>query len=208
MKMHPDHSKVLPAAAAGLVFLAAVSSADPSRQPLDLPLDSKPIDRVTAPTPTSFAPMLEKTTPAVVAVYTAEIVRVVQSSGSAEEELLRRLFGLPTPYGRNGRSAPEIEERKVPVGTGSGVIVSREGYILTNNHVVIDQQEEDADEILVRLNDGRELRAEIVGRDPKTDIAVLKVDATGLPAIRIADSDKIEVGDVVFAIGNPMRVGT
>jgi serine protease Do/serine protease DegQ len=194
-------------AAAGLLAVITLAGTAEERMALDLPVDRTPIERVAAPTPTSFAPMLKKTTPSVVAVYTSEIVRVVQSQGSREEELLRRLFGLPLPD-RRGVPEPEIEERRVPQGTGSGVIVSEEGYILTNNHVVIDQQGEDADEILVRLNDGRELSAEIIGRDPKTDVAVLKVNAPGLPALKLADSDRIEVGDVVFAIGNPMGVGT
>lgn len=167
---------------------------------LQLPIDRKPIDRVTAPTPTSFAPMLKTVTPSVVSVYTSEIVRVVQR-GFPEDQLLRRFFGDPAPRG-------EVQERRVPVGTGSGVIVSGDGFILTNNHVVIDQRGENADEILVRLNDGRELPAKIVGRDPKTDVAVLKVEEKNLPTVKIADSDELEVGDVVFAIGNPMRVGT
>lgn len=189
-----------------LVAGLALGAAAEERAPLKLSIDNEPIDRVSVPTPTSFAPMLKQVTPSVVSVYTAEIVRVVQSYRSPQDELLRRFFGVPTPR-RNGRQA-EVEERRIPVGTGSGVIVNAEGFILTNNHVVIDQQGEKADEILVRLNDGRELPAEIVGRDPKTDVAVLKVDARSLPALKIADSDKLEVGDVVFAIGNPMRIGT
>ena len=179
--------------------------AQDERRALDLPLDAKPIDRVTAPTPTSFAPSLKKATPAVVAVYTAEVVRVAESSGSLEEELFRRFFGQPLP--RQSDPEGELEERKIPQGTGSGVIVSGDGYILTNNHVVMDQRGGNADEILVRLNDGRELTAKIVGRDPKTDVAVLKVDASDLPAINIADSDNLAVGDIVFAIGNPLGVG-
>jgi len=188
-----------------LFALLSVATAEEQKS-LNLPIDDKPIDRMSFPTPTSFAPMLKNVTPSVVSVYTAEIVKVVQQYGSPQDEILRRFFGVPTPQ-RNGRRA-EIKEERVPVGTGSGVIVSKDGYILTNNHVVIDKQGEDADEILVRLNNGRELPAKIIGRDPKTDVAILKVEDDDLPALTIADSDKLEVGDVVFAIGNPMGVGT
>ncbi|EDY84929.1 protease Do subfamily [Verrucomicrobiia bacterium DG1235] len=150
--------------------------------------------------------MLQKATPSVVSVYTARIVKVANSGGSsAEDELLRRFFGIPTPQRDNRFEEPE--ERRVPQGVGSGVIVSNDGYIVTNNHVVVDQSGDDADEILVRLTDGRELEATIVGRDALTDVAILKVESEDLPVIAVADSDNIEVGDVVFAIGNPMGVG-
>src|SRR5437868_6493992 len=87
-------------------------------------------------------------------------------------------------------------------GLGSGVIISADGYIATNNHVV-----QGADEVVVSLDDRRELKAKVVGRDPQTDIAVIKVDAQDLPAITFADSSKIEVGDRVLAIGNPFGIG-
>jgi serine protease Do len=155
--------------------------------------------------PHSYANMLADATPSIVSVHTARIVRVSGSRGlSPEEELLRRFFGAPTP---NYEQNSEPEERKMPQGVGSGVIISENGYIVTNNHVVISDRGEDADEVLVRLNDGRELDAKIVGRDPLTDVAILKIEAENLPAIKIADSDNIMVGDVVFAIGNPMGVG-
>ena len=185
-------------------FCCLQTASAQERRPLSLPIDPEPIERVMAPTPNSFAPMLEKAMPSVVSVYTAEIVRVARSRGSLEEEMLREMFGLPR---RRVRGA-EIEERKIPQGTGSGVIVRGDGYILTNNHVVVDQTGEDADEILVRLHDGKELPAKIIGRDPKTDIALIRVDSERLPALRMADSDQIKVGDVVFAIGNPLGVGT
>ncbi|GAB3184355.1 S1C family serine protease [Hydrogenophaga aquatica] len=87
-------------------------------------------------------------------------------------------------------------------GLGSGVIVSPEGYILTNNHVV-----EEADEIEVQLSDGRRAGARIIGTDPETDLAILKIELTGLPVILLGNSDLLEVGDVVLAIGNPFGVG-
>ena len=172
---------------------------------IDLKVDNTTIDRDQKFTHHSYASILETATPAVVAVHTARIVRVSRSPGmSPEEELLRRFFGVPAPdYDQDDQP----EERKIPQGIGSGVLISDNGYIITNNHVVRNERGEDADEVLVRLNDGSELEADIVGRDPLTDIAILKIEAEGLPAIQIADSDNIEVGDVVFAIGNPMEVG-
>ena len=193
----------LPLLLSALITIAATAE---EPQALNLPIDDKPIDRVSVPTPTSYAPMLKEVTPSVVSVYTAEIVKVRQQYGSQHDETLRRFFGAPAPRSNAPRAG--VKEERVPVGTGSGVIISKDGYILTNNHVVIDKQGEDADEILVRLNNGRELPAKIVGRDPKTDVAILKVESDELPALTIADSDKLEVGDIVFAIGNPMGVGT
>jgi len=170
--------------------------------------DVSPLERDSAFTPHSYATMLKQATPAVVSVHTAKIVKVVQSRGySPQEDFLRRFFGLPTPHHQPQQAQPQVEERKLPQGIGSGVIISKDGYIVTNNHVVSDERGEDADEVLVMLNDGRELHADIVGRDVSTDVALLKVDADDLPVLQIADSDLIEVGDIVFAIGNPMQVG-
>jgi serine protease Do len=113
--------------------------------------------------------------------------------------MFRRFFDLPGEDPQPGRGAPSRIEQSL----GSGVIVSENGFILTNNHVV-----DGADEIKVILPDGRtEYAARVIGRDPQTDVAVLKIEATGLPAATLADSDGIEVGDVVLAIGNPFGVG-
>lgn len=187
-------------------FLSTALTSTPiSAKELKLDIDADPIDRDQSLFPRSYANMLTRATPSVVSVYTARIVKVASSSGySPEEELLRRFFGIPIP--RQNRNI-EPEERKVPQGVGSGVIVSEDGYIMTNNHVVSNERGEDADEVLVRLNNGKELEATIVGRDPLTDVAILKIEGNGLPKINIADSDLIKVGDVVFAIGNPMGVG-
>jgi len=87
-------------------------------------------------------------------------------------------------------------------GMGSGVVVTKDGYLLTNNHVV-----DNADEVKVALQDGREFTAKVVGRDPKSDVAVIKIDAKDLPAVSMADSDKVEVGDIVLAVGNPFGIG-
>jgi serine protease Do len=87
-------------------------------------------------------------------------------------------------------------------GLGSGVIVSTDGYVVTNNHVI-----DGADVVTVALTDGREFSAKVVGRDPQTDLAVVKIDAKDLPAVTFADSAKAEVGDRVLAIGNPFGIG-
>lgn len=171
----------------------------------EVTIDHAPISRDDPSRITSYAGILKRATPAVVSVHTARVVRIVRGGSglSPQEEMLRRFFGLPVPQ----REDPTIEERRVPQGIGSGVVVTPDGYIVTNNHVVSDDRGGPADEILVQLNDGRELPARIVGRDVRTDIAVLKVDTTDLPSVRISDSDTIEVGDIVFAVGNPLGIG-
>ena len=178
-----------------------------SRSEFSPVIDTKTLERDSQFTPHSYATILKEAKSAVVSVHTANIIKVVQSQGlSPQEEMLRRFFGYPVPPNR-GQVEPKVEERRLPQGIGSGVIISADGYIITNNHVVSSGNGEDADEILVRLNDGRDLQAEIIGRDVRTDVALLKVEATNLPAMPVADSDTIEVGDIVFAIGNPMEVG-
>ena len=169
-----------------------------------LKLDKKPINRKNPKQLTSYAPVLRPAKEAVVAVHSASVMRFIRQRGmNPREEMLRRFFGLPP----SGGSEPEEFERRYSEGIGSGVLISADGYILTNNHVITAHDGELADEILVELSDGQELQAELVGRDPSSDLAVLKVDAEKLPYLTMADSDKLEAGDIVFAIGNPMGVG-
>jgi serine protease Do/serine protease DegQ len=155
--------------------------ADPVKRP-ELKIDSTPISATKSLIVTSYADSLETIRPAVVSVYSSKVVR------QQVPEFLRQ----------QGLRGGEQTQR----GLGSGVIVSADGFIITNNHVV-----EGADELKVLLNDERELTAKVIGTDPKTDIAVIKVDAKNLPAATLADSSKLRVGDVVFAIGNPLGVG-
>ncbi|MDB6033800.1 MAG: protease Do [Verrucomicrobiales bacterium] len=164
--------------------------------PLKLALDETPIREGKAIT--SFAPVVKKVAPSVVKVNVSSKGKAPAMSG-APDEFFRRFFGdgSDAPQGRRGGHATPKQ-----YGLGSGVIVSKDGYILTNNHVV-----ENADEVKVALNDGREFTAKVIGADPKSDIALIKVDAKDLPAVNIADSDKIEVGDLVLAVGNPFGVG-
>ena len=112
-----------------------------------------------------------------------------------QRPIFQQFFGDQAP---NSRAPQEQREQ----GLGSGVIIGTNGYILTNNHVV-----DGATDVKVDLNDKREFQAHIVGRDPKADIAVLKIDADHLPAIPMGDSSKVQVGDLVFAIGDPFGVG-
>jgi serine protease Do len=150
---------------------------------------------------TSFAPIVKKVAASVVKVNIATKSKTIAAPETpfGNDDFFRRFFGNQVdPGAHGGRTFRTPKEH----GLGSGVIVDKDGYILTNNHVV-----DGADTIKVTLNDGREFTAKVVGRDPKTDVAVLKIDAKNLPYVTIADSDKIEVGDVCLAIGNPFGIG-
>jgi serine protease Do len=139
--------------------------------------------------PVDFTNAAEQTVQAVVHVRTRSTV----SYGSAYDNPLYEFF-----YGDRGRQRPQ----KV-TGFGSGVIISPDGYIITNNHVI-----EDADSIQVTLNNNKEYNATLVGRDPDTDIALLKIKADNLPIIKFGDSDKLKLGEWVLAVGNPFNIGT
>ena len=140
----------------------------------------------------TYADAARKSLPSVVNVFTSKQVRA-QRNPLMDDPVLRRYFG--------GRFPADNRPQRVS-NLGSGVIVSEDGFILTNHHVV-----EAADEIQVALSDGKTLEAEVVGTDPETDLAVLKVKRKGLPAITFAQGDHQRVGDVVLAIGNPFGVG-
>lgn len=142
--------------------------------------------------PTSFAAAAAQSRPSVVNVFTSKQVRM--SRGRVlDESGMQRFF--------SDRYNPDSRTQQVS-NLGSGVIVSQDGYILTNHHVV-----EAADEIQVALADGRTMNARVVGTDPETDLAVLKVAHEALPAIHFATAESLHVGDVVLAIGNPFGVG-
>lgn len=139
----------------------------------------------------SYSDAVQQAAPAVVNVYTTKIVRR-DAHPFFDDPVLRRFFG-ESPLGPEEHSENSL---------GSGVIVSEEGFVLTNNHVIAD-----ADEILIALQDGRNTRAEVVGADPESDLAVLKIPEGDLTAITIGHSESLAVGDVVLAIGNPFGVG-
>lgn len=191
-------SLVIAAAAALGWTVAAVADDHPKGDEVDVVIDASPIDRTNGQfMPVSFAPIVQAVGPAVVQVSViAESESVADNLPSwMEDPRWRRFFGVPDDYEER---MPRRQER----GAGSGVIVSSDGYILTNNHVVAN-----AVEIEVSLSDRREVSAEIIGTDPDTDLAVIKIDLTDLPAVTIADSDNLEVGDTVLAVGNPFGLG-
>lgn len=165
--------------------------------PVRLEVDAAPIARGGWFIP-SFAPIVKQVSPSVVKVFASARIPTSSRQAMPQEELFRRFFGLDLD------EAPQRGPRPQPrrEGLGSGVIVTKDGYILTNNHVV-----EGADEIKIAMNDGRDFTAKLIGRDPKTDIAVLKVEADDLPHLSLTDSDNTEVGDLVLAIGNPFGIG-
>jgi len=162
---------------------AAASDATPGAQ---LQVDNSPLNRSTGAI-TSFAPVVEKITPSIVTISTKR--KVVASDRREESNPLLRFFGIPDgPNGPGGGGA-----------LGSGVIVSPDGLILTNNHVA-----ESGDEILVKIGDhGHEYTAKVVGNDPTSDLALLRIDAKNLPVLTFADSDQVKVGDLCLAVGNP-----
>ena len=157
----------------------------------------------------SYADVLEKATPSVVSVYTSKYASVYSNRMPNGIPELFRQFGFPVPEMYNQPEAREEEtEQLKPYGAGSGVIMTEDGYIMTNHHVVHDQRGQPVDEIKIRLDDKREYVAELIGSDQKTDVAILKIEVTSaISPITVANSDQIRVGDVVFAIGNPLEVG-
>ena len=158
-------------------------------------VDTSPIVRDTKGV-TSFAPIVKKAAPSVVNIYSTHIVHVrPMQNPFMNDPFFQQFFGDQFQQRDSTRREQSL---------GSGVIVSSDGYILTANHVV-----RDADEIKVAIgdNDNKKYDAKVVGTDPRTDVAVLKISATGLPAITFGDSSQMEIGDVVLAIGNPFGIG-
>lgn len=143
-----------------------------------------------APPAASYATAVRRALPSVVHVFTSRELKTPRNP-LFDDPVFRQFFG----------DALDGAPRRA-IGLGSGVIVSPSGYVITNNHVV-----EGMDEIDVALNDGKKLKARVVGTDPETDLAVLKLDAESLPAITLGDLERVQVGDVVLAIGNPFGVG-
>ena len=140
--------------------------------------------------PSSYARAVNQASPAVANLYTAKVVsKPIQPLYS--DPAFRRFFGDNLP-----------QQKRMESSLGSAVLMSKEGYLLTNNHVTAG-----ADQIIVTLKDGRETMARVIGSDPETDLAVLKIDLPDLPAITLGRSDNMQIGDVVLAIGNPFGVG-
>jgi serine protease Do len=149
-----------------------------------------------------FTELVERVGPAVVNIRTLERARAARQMPEMDENLEEffRRFGIPLPGRPDPRRGPRGGDDDEPVqrGVGSGFILSADGFVMTNAHVV-----EGADEVLVTLTDKREMKAKIVGSDRRTDVAVVKIDATGLPFVRVGDVGKLKVGEWVLAIGSP-----
>ncbi|CAN1597846.1 trypsin-like peptidase domain-containing protein [Pseudomonas sp. B21-028] len=157
---------------------------------LDVNLQQAPQSKALLQGPVSYADAVTIAAPAVVNLYTTKVINK-PSHPLFEDPQFRRFFGDNSP-----------KQKRMESSLGSGVIMSPEGYLLTNNHVT-----SGADQIVVALKDGRETLARVIGSDPETDLAVLKIDLKNLPAITIGRSDSIRIGDVALAIGNPFGVG-
>ncbi|WP_300627518.1 Do family serine endopeptidase AlgW [Pseudomonas sp.] len=157
---------------------------------LDVNLQQAPQTSTVVQGPVTYADAVIIAAPAVVNLYTTKVINK-PAHPLFEDPQFRRYFGDNGP-----------KQRRMESSLGSGVIMSPEGYILTNNHVTTG-----ADQIVVALRDGRETLARVVGSDPETDLAVLKIDLNNLPSITLGRSDGLRVGDVALAIGNPFGVG-
>ena len=146
-----------------------------------------------------FTELVERVGPAVVNIRTTERGRANPHAemDPSFEEFFRR-FGIPMPGRPDPRRGPRNDDEPVQRGVGSGFILSSDGVVMTNAHVV-----EGADEVIVTLTDKREFKARILGADRRTDVAVVKIDVTGLPTVKIGDSGRLKVGEWVMAIGSP-----
>jgi len=169
-------------------------------------ISMKMADPAEGPSRTGFAPMVKSVLPDVVNISTSKVVKASDHPDMQDgvpdgmPPFFQQFFGQQFGPNSENRSPRKRDEREDSLG--SGVIVSPDGYILTNNHVV-----EGATDVRVTFGDKRQLKAKVVGTDPKTDIAVLKVEGSGFHAITIGDSSKVEVGDYALAIGDPFGVG-
>ena len=176
-------------------------------QPAAVPTSAPAVPMVTKGYP-DFADLVEKASPAVVNIRTTEKVVVRQAQqgfpglpglDDEQAEFFRRFFGLPAPNSKQqpapNKKAPQEEQNR---GVGSGFIIESNGYVLTNAHVV-----DGADTIYVTLTDKREFKAKLIGADKRTDVALVKIEATGLPRLTIGDSSRVRVGEWVLAIGSP-----
>lgn len=156
------------------------------------PINNGPASSTAGPV-VSYADVVSRVSPAVITIQSEMRVRAPQQYPFMDDPMFRQFFGDRLPQ--------QMPERRRS-GLGSGIIISTDGYILTNHHVI-----DGAEQIKVDLNDNRTLDAKVVGFDPPSDLAVLKIDATNLPVLALGDSDRVRVGDVVLAIGNPLGIG-
>jgi len=180
---------------AGGLAVVAHGSVDPVHIHLRL------ADANEGPARLTMAPAANAAMPSVVKISMSKVVKTPAGfSGQGDpNDLFQQFFGGRNGGGRNFQAPPSSHRE---AGVGSGVVISPDGYILTNNHVV-----DGATEVSVTLPDRREFKAKVIGTDPKTDVAMIKIEADHLPAITVGDSSKLQIGDQVLAIGNPYGVG-
>ena len=152
-----------------------------------------------------FTDLVDQVGPSVVNIRTSEKAKAASAGGGVDEQMLEffKRFGIPVPPNmprtpRSERSQPQQPDEEQPRGVGSGFILTSDGFVMTNAHVV-----EGADEVIVTLTDKREFKAKIVGTDKRSDVAVVKIEASGLPAVKIGDINRLKVGEWVMAIGSP-----
>src|SRR5687768_1478452 len=174
-----------------LIVLISVSGCG-REEAVNLPPPAATPATTTAALRTSYAEVVNRVSPAVVTIRTESRARAPRQFPFMDDPFFRRFFGGPLP--------PEPE--RLVRGLGSGVVVTNDGYILTNHHVI-----DGAQQIEVELQGTRTATAKLVGSDPPSDLAVLKIDEGGLSVLALADSDKVQVGDIVLAIGNPLGIG-
>jgi len=201
-------SKLLTGALIVLVAMAGWGAARASERffASGMHISMKMADPAEGVSKTGFAPMVKTVLPDVVNISTSKVVKASDRMNLQEgmpddippffQQFFGQQFG-PNPGNRSPKPRDQRED-----SLGSGVIVSSDGYILTNNHVI-----DGATDVRVTLSDKRQLKATIVGTDPKTDVAVLKVEGSGFPAITVGDSSKVQIGDYALAIGDPFGVG-
>jgi Do/DeqQ family serine protease len=146
---------------------------------------------------TSYADVVGKSSPAVVMIRSERKAKAISQQFPFGDDPQFREFFKNLPQQPNGGQRPQIER-----GVGSGVIVSQDGTVLTNHHVV-----DGAEKIIVQMNDNRTFEAKIVGSDPPSDLAVLKMETENLPYLNLGNSDNVRIGDIVLAIGNPLGIG-
>src|ERR1700736_5842774 len=161
-------------------------------------------DPAEGPSKTGFAPVVKAVLPDVVNISTSKVVRAEAQQlpeGMFNDPFFRQFFGNDG-QGFNNRQQNQNPRSQREERLGSGVIVSPDGYILTNNYVI-----EGATDVKVTLSNKKQLQAKVIGADPKTDVAVLKIEGSGYPAITIGDSSKVQVGDYALAVGDPFGVG-
>ena len=149
-----------------------------------------------------FTNLVDDVGPSVVNIRTLEKAKASTTTGNIDEQMLEffKRFGIPVPPNmpRGPRPGPSQPDEDQPRGVGSGFILTTDGFVMTNAHVV-----DGADEVIVTLPDKREFKAKLIGADKRTDVAVVKIDATGLPAVKIGDISRLRVGEWVMAIGSP-----